>query len=29
MMRRDGPAGFPQVYLLDPDNNIIEVNGAP
>lgn len=29
MMRRHGPAGFPQVYLLDPDNNIIEVNGAP
>lgn len=29
MLRRDGPAGFPQVYLLDPDNNIIGVNGAP
>jgi glyoxylase I family protein len=29
MMRRHGPAGFPQVFLLDPDNNIIEVNGAP
>ncbi|RYE08545.1 MAG: lactoylglutathione lyase [Hyphomicrobiales bacterium] len=29
LMRREGPAGFPQVYLLDPDNNIIEVNGAP
>jgi catechol 2,3-dioxygenase-like lactoylglutathione lyase family enzyme len=28
MIRRDGPAGFPQVYLLDPDCNIIEVNGA-
>jgi len=29
LMRRHGPAGFPQVFLLDPDNNIIEVNGAP
>ena len=29
LIRRDGPAGFPQVYLLDPDRNIIEVNGAP
>jgi catechol 2,3-dioxygenase-like lactoylglutathione lyase family enzyme len=29
MMRRQGPAGFPQVFLLDPDNNVIEVNGAP
>jgi catechol 2,3-dioxygenase-like lactoylglutathione lyase family enzyme len=28
MIRRHGPAGFPQVYLLDPDYNIIEVNGA-
>ena len=27
-LRRDGPAGFPQAYLLDPDRNIIEVNGA-
>lgn len=29
VIRRDGPAGFPQVYLLDPDCNVIEVNGAP
>lgn len=29
MLRLHGPAGFPQVFLLDPDNNIIEVNGAP
>jgi catechol 2,3-dioxygenase-like lactoylglutathione lyase family enzyme len=29
LMRRHGPAGFPQVFLLDPDNNTIEVNGAP
>jgi catechol 2,3-dioxygenase-like lactoylglutathione lyase family enzyme len=28
-IRREGPAGFPQVFLLDPDRNIIEVNGAP
>ena len=28
LMRRHGPAGWPQVYLLDPDNNTIEVNGA-
>ncbi|WP_160009208.1 VOC family protein [Rhizobium sp. 18055] len=27
-VRRKGPAGFPQAYLLDPDRNIIEVNGA-
>jgi catechol 2,3-dioxygenase-like lactoylglutathione lyase family enzyme len=25
---RDGLAGFPQAFLLDPDRNIIEVNGA-
>ena len=29
MGRRNGPAGFPQLYLLDPDRNIIEINGAP
>lgn len=29
LVRRQGLAGFPQVYLLDPDHNIIEVNGAP
>jgi len=28
-IHRHGRAGFPQLYLLDPDNNIIEVNGAP
>lgn len=26
---RDGPAGFPQLYLRDPDRNVVEVNGAP
>jgi glyoxylase I family protein len=29
MIRRDGPAGFPQLFFLDPDRNIIEINGAP
>jgi hypothetical protein len=29
MVRRDGPAGFPQLFVLDPDRNIIEINGAP
>jgi glyoxylase I family protein len=27
-VRRNSPAGFPQLYLLDPDRNIIEINGA-
>jgi catechol 2,3-dioxygenase-like lactoylglutathione lyase family enzyme len=29
IVKRQGMAGFPQCYLLDPDRNIIEVNGAP
>ena len=29
MVRRGGPAGFPQLFVLDPDRNIIEINGAP
>jgi hypothetical protein len=29
MVRRNGPAGFPQLFLLAPDRNIIEINGAP
>ena len=29
MVRRNGPTGFPQLFLLDPDRNIIEINGAP
>jgi hypothetical protein len=31
MLVRRGPglAWFPQVYVLDPDRNIIEINGAP
>ena len=23
-----GPAGFPQIYVLDPDHNVIEINAA-
>ena len=26
---REGIAGFPQLYLLDPDFNTVEVNAAP
>jgi catechol 2,3-dioxygenase-like lactoylglutathione lyase family enzyme len=29
MVRRNGLAGFPQLFRLDPDRNIIEINGAP
>jgi glyoxylase I family protein len=29
IVKRQGMAGFPQCYLMDPDRNIIEVNGAP
>ena len=29
MIVRSGLAGFPQVYVTDPDRNLIEVNGAP
>ena len=29
IVKRQGMAGFPQLYLLDPDRNVIEVNGAP
>ena len=29
VVRRDGPAGYPQLYLLAPDRNIVEINGAP
>ena len=28
-LNRQALAGFPQLYLLDPDRNIIEINGAP
>lgn len=23
-----GPAGFPQIYVLDPDDNVVEINAA-
>ena len=23
-----GPAGFPQIYILDPDRNVIEINAS-
>jgi hypothetical protein len=26
LVRRHGPAGFPQVYMLDPDGHIVELN---
>ncbi|HEY9012848.1 MAG TPA: VOC family protein [Devosia sp.] len=29
ILKRQGIAGFPQLYLTDPDRNIVEVNGAP
>jgi catechol 2,3-dioxygenase-like lactoylglutathione lyase family enzyme len=29
IVKRQGMAGFPQVYLMDPDRNVIEVNAAP
>ena len=29
LVLRQGLAGFPQLYIRDPDNNVIEVNGAP
>lgn len=28
MMKRTGAAGFAQLYVLDPDRNVIEVNAA-
>jgi glyoxylase I family protein len=24
----EGPAGFPQIYILDPDRHVIEINAA-
>ncbi|MCW0002353.1 hypothetical protein OE766_29685 [Pararhizobium sp. YC-54] len=29
LILRTGLAGFPQLYLRDPDSNIVEINGAP
>jgi len=28
ILKRTGLAGFPQVFLMDPDRNVIEINGA-
>ncbi|MCX7289479.1 MAG: VOC family protein [Rhodobacterales bacterium] len=28
LVDRHGPAGFPQVFLLDPDRNTVEINAA-
>lgn len=28
ILSRSGAAGFPQLYVIDPDCNIVEVNGA-
>jgi glyoxylase I family protein len=29
IVKRTGLAGFPQVFLMDPDRNVIELNEAP
>ena len=29
IVKRSGAAGFPQVFLMDPDLNVIELNNAP
>ena len=28
LLRRHGPAGFPQVYVLDPDGHVVEINAS-
>jgi glyoxylase I family protein len=28
VVKRTGPAGFPQAYVMDPDGNVIEINAA-
>ncbi len=28
LVKRTGPAGFPQFYLLDPDGHVLEINSA-
>lgn len=28
VVKRTGAAGFPQLYVLDPDRNVVEINGA-
>ncbi|WP_421696536.1 VOC family protein [Aestuariivirga sp.] len=29
ILKRTGMAGFPQVFLMDPERNVIEINRAP
>ncbi len=29
ILKRTGLAGFPQIFVMDPDRNIIEINQAP
>lgn len=29
LVKRSGAAGFAQLYLLDPDRNVVEINAAP
>jgi len=29
MVKRSSPAGYLQLYILDPDRNVVEINGAP
>ena len=29
LVKRTGAAGFAQLYVLDPDRNIVEINAAP
>jgi glyoxylase I family protein len=28
LVKRNSMAGYPQVYLIDPDNHVIEINAA-
>ncbi len=28
LLKRNGPAGFPQVYVLDPDGHVVEINAS-
>jgi glyoxylase I family protein len=29
ILKRSGLAGFPQLFVMDPDHNIVEINHAP
>jgi glyoxylase I family protein len=28
LVRRESPVGFPQIYLMDPDQHVVEINAA-